>query len=154
MTINLTKYDKKELFREFEDYLKQKEILAEKELAIPVSVFSEKLSPLETVVKYLVENLNIKYSEIGRLLKKERQVIWTTYKRASEKIPHIFDEVDSDIVIPFSVLHSEKFSIAELIVAYLKENLNMKNSEISLLLKKDARTIWTFYKRYLKKKNG
>ncbi len=154
MTINLTKYDKKELFREFEDYLKQKEILAEKELAIPVSVFSEKLSPLETVAKYLVENLNIKYSEIGRVLKKERQVIWTTYKRASEKIPHIFDEVDSDIVIPLSVLCSEKFSIAELIVAYLKENLNMKNSEISLLLKKDARTIWTFYKRYLKKKNG
>lgn len=149
MTINLTKYDKETLFKEFEEFIKQK-YESQNEISIPVSVFSQKLSPFETVVKYLVENLNLKYSEAGRLLKKERQVIWITYKRAFKKNPGKFDDV-SGLNIPISYLSSEKLSISELIVGYLKDNSHMKNNEIAHLLKRDFRTIWTLYKRFLNK---
>jgi DNA-directed RNA polymerase specialized sigma24 family protein len=151
MTINLTKYDKEFLFREFEDYLENK---YKGEFRVPVSVFCEKLSPFESVVKYLVENKKTSYSEIGQLLKKDRQVIWTTYKRASKKIQAVFEIKDSDIQIPLKFLVSDQLSIAELVVFYLKDELKLKNSEISRLLKKDNRTIWTLYNRALKKRGG
>jgi DNA-directed RNA polymerase specialized sigma24 family protein len=145
MTDHLTKYDKKVLFKEFEEYLKKKE----PELEIPLSIFSEILSPLETVVKYLVEK-DFSYSEIGRLLLKDRQVIWTTYKRAQKKLPK-FKKEFSKYYIPVSKLKSEKLSIFELIVVYLKD-LGLKNSEIAVLLKRDSKTIWTVNSRALAKR--
>ena len=149
MTNNLTKHDINSLLKEFEDFLKHRTVEPE-EPSIPAAIFSKRLSPFETVVKYLVENLGYQYSRIGRLLKKDRQVIWTTYKRAHKKYPEKFEVIISKLNIPLSKLSSKKFSISELVVAYLK-NLNLKNSSIADILERDSRTIWTLYSRYKKK---
>ena len=149
MTNNLTKHDISSLLKEFEDFLKDKKEEPE-EPSLPVGIFSKKLSAFETVVKYLVENLGYEYSRAGRVLKRDRQVIWITYKRASKKYPDKFEVVFSKLNIPLSKLSSKKHSISELVVAYLKE-LNLKNSSIAKLLERDSRTIWTLYARYKKK---
>lgn len=148
MTNSLTKYDINNLLREFEEYLNQKSI----EQNIPSSIFSEKLTPFESAVKFLIENKKINYSEIGRILQKDRQVIWITYKRTAKKVSSTFKNLDFTNSIPLQKLSSNKYSIAELIVAHFKE-LNLKNSDIAKILKKDPKTIWTFYNRY-KRKGG
>ena len=69
------------------------------------------------------------------------------------KCPELFQASDEKNSVPVASLVSDKFSIAECLVGYLIENRNLKNSEVADLLKKDARTTWTFYKRYQDKKN-
>ena len=130
----------------------KKHIEKKDSLVIPISIFSKKLNQFETVVKYLTENLNLSYSKIGRILKKDRQVIWTTYKRSSKKYPAKFTKLSSETQIPISALASKRFSMSELIVDYLK-NLNMKDTEIATLLHRNPKTIWTLHSRYKKKKN-
>ncbi len=146
MTNNLTEYDKETLFSEFQSFLKEKS----KEKTIPLNILNKKLSPFETVVKFFVENEKRGYAEIGRILKKDRQVIWTTYQRAKKKYSKKFKEFDSKYFIPVEELFSDKFSVSEIIVAYLK-SLNLKNSKIAKIMKRDPRTIWTLYNRYKKK---
>ncbi|MBN2422617.1 hypothetical protein JXB41_05290 [Candidatus Woesearchaeota archaeon] len=152
MTKILTKYDKNQLFNEFLEFLNQK--IETRENFIPLSVFSKRITPFETLVKYMHENLNLNYSEIGNSLKKDRQVIWTTYKRALKKHPKGFKEIYSKNNIPLQELSSAVFSVSELIVTYLKDTLKMKNSDIAHAIKRDERTIWTWYARVQKKKNA
>ena len=135
----------RQIIKKFEKTLKEKE-----EIVFPLSLLSEKLSAFETLTKYLIENLVLSYSEVGRLLGKDRRVIWSTYKRASEKVKHSFQDKKSRFNIPLSRLSSDKCSISELIVGYLKEK-GMKNSEIAVIMRRDQRTIWTLYKRYKQK---
>ncbi len=53
---------------------------------IPVNVLSDrKLSVLESIVKYLRENFDLSFSEIGRLLYRDSRTIWTVYSRARKK---------------------------------------------------------------------
>ena len=68
--INLKNLNKEELYNEFLDFLKQKynikgkeleKLSASKEITIPVSIFNETLGPLESIVKYLKENLNLSF---------------------------------------------------------------------------------------------
>ena len=88
MSNKLTKYDKIELIKEFGEFLYFKSEGKKEILEIPLSIFSDKLTPFETVVKFLVENHDLKYSKVGKLLNKDRRVIWTRYKR-STKIQNI-----------------------------------------------------------------
>jgi len=151
MTNNITKYDAIDLLKEFEEFLKAK--YKEKDvLYVPAHIFSRKLSPFETVVKYLVENRELGYSEIGSLLKKDRQVIWTTYKRAKTKLSKKF-KAKQGLKIPTTKLSSEKLSIFELIVLFLKREKKLNIRKIAEILKRDTRTIWTVYYR-AKKKTG
>jgi len=52
---------------------------------IPVSIFSEKFSAYESIVKYLKEELGLKFSEIAGILKRDQRTVWTIYSRAEEK---------------------------------------------------------------------
>ena len=55
MVVSLTKYDKTKLFNEFVAYLEgRSEGLPLKRDLIPISIFSENLSPFESLTKYLV----------------------------------------------------------------------------------------------------
>lgn len=58
----------------------------ESEYKIPVSIFKEsKLSPFETIVKYLKEEMKLNYHQIGILLNRDERNIWTVYNRATRK---------------------------------------------------------------------
>ena len=57
-----------------------------KEVLIPISIFKvEGLSALETICKYLKEELDLNYSKIALLLNRNDRTIWTVYQRAKKK---------------------------------------------------------------------
>ncbi|MEK6974686.1 MAG: hypothetical protein AABW41_05630 [Nanoarchaeota archaeon] len=66
------------------------------------------------------------------------------------------EDLDFDLVIPAHVLRDRKLSALESIIEYLKEIRKLNYHEISVLLNRDERNIWTMYNRAKKKrlKNG
>ena len=124
-----------------------------KQISIPISVFeTHNLSALEVVCKYLKEELDLGYSKIASLLNRDSRTIWTTYKNAISKRKERLLVKDSKFYIPSSIFTNRKLSVLESIVSYLKDNFNLRYSEISVLLNRDERNIWTVYSRYKKKK--
>jgi DNA-directed RNA polymerase specialized sigma24 family protein len=122
-----------------------------KEEYIPVSIFTKKLSPLEIVVKYLKENKQNNYVEIGKKLNRSEKTIWQAYSNSKKKLKKKFIIKKIKYPIPVKVLSDRKLTVFEIIVAYLVEYYNLTYSEIAGLLKRDQRTIWTTYQRALKK---
>jgi hypothetical protein len=128
-------------------------IIEKKEAVIPYSIFSnEKLSPLETITKYLRENLGYKYAEIANLLGRNPLPIGITYRNAVHKMKEGLD-ISSKEGIPASIINNKELSVFESIVYYLKKK-DLKFSEIAKILNRDDRTIWTVYHRAVKKKGG
>ena len=121
--------------------------LEEKEILIPVSVFSKKLSSLEVITKYLRENLELKNKEIASLTKRSVKTIYQAYNSAKEKIEKKFEVKEGKFYVPISALTNRKLGVLENIVKFLKENYELNYSEIGRLLGRDPRTIWTAYSR-------
>jgi DNA-directed RNA polymerase specialized sigma24 family protein len=127
--------------------------LAQEEPTIPCSLFTEDLSPLETVVKYLKENSNIDYSRIAELLGRNSKTIWQAHKNALKKYPQILEPADTEYNVPISVFRTS-FSILESVSVYLKDRFNLSYHEIGELLDRDERTIWTVCYRAQKKRRN
>lgn len=118
----------------------------------PIEIFKTRnLAPLETLVKYLKENLNLKFNEISKLLNRTHRAIWGAYKSSIKKQESKFIIKDQKILVPISIFSDRNFSILESLVKYLKEELNLSHHEIALILVRDDRTIWTVYSRARKK---
>ena len=122
-----------------------------KEILIPVSIFEVKLSALEAICKYLKEELDLTYTKIALLLNRNSRTIWTTYKNAVKKRKEKLPVKESKFFIPISIFKNRKFSVLEALVSYLKDNFNLRYSEIAALLTRDERNIWTVYNRAKKK---
>ena len=137
--------------------LKKEEVLAlfnsEKDKNdIPTSIFTNnKLSPLETLSKYLHENRSLKLSQIASLLNRNPRAVWAAYHSSKKKHPQAFIISQATFTIPTSEFSNNKFSILEVTSAYLKDNYALSIREISSLLTRDTSTIWTAYTRYKKK---
>ena len=126
--------------------------IPKKEL-LPVSIFDNKeLSCLETIVKFLKEEFKLRFHEIALLLNRNDRTIWATYNIACKKRKEKLFVKESKFFVPVSVFKDRKFSVLEALVSYLKENFNLRYSEIATLLAPDERNIWTVYNRYKKKK--
>ena len=63
----------------------EKFVVKEVKFWIPIGIFSEKLSALESIVFYLKEKFSLTYHEIAILLKRDDRTIWTVYQRAKKK---------------------------------------------------------------------
>lgn len=137
-----------------EEYIKKFEQIQEekKKDTIPANIFNKRLSPLETVTKYLKENLDFSFKEISKLLNRNHKTVWHAYKNSQKKYSTKFSDSKAKFVIPISKLKNRKYSILESIVAYLKENSELNYHSIAELINRDERTIWTVYNRYKKKK--
>lgn len=123
-----------------------------KEILIPVSIFeAEDLSALEAICKYLKEELELSYSRIALLLNRDSRTIWTTYTNAIKKLKEKLPAKESRFLIPVSIFANRKLSVLEAIVGYLKDNFNLRYSEIAILMNRDGRNIWSFYNHYKKK---
>ena len=156
---DLSREDKIELVSFFINELKRlhdvnvQEIFVKKEVAIPIGVFAtEILSSLEAIVKYLKEELKLKFSKIAKLLNRSNKTIWTTYHNAIRKMPSSFGTISREILIPVSALSNRSYSTLESVVGFIKD-LGYSNHEVALMLRLDDRTIWTVYDR-VKKKRG
>ena len=116
-------------------------------------------SSLQAIVLYLKNVHKISFSEIARLLGRDPRTIWTTYENAKKSIGAInYDALldkkanpYSEYNIPLNIFSSRNMSVLESIVFHMKVNYGLSTHEISLILNKNYRTIWTVYKRAIKK---
>ena len=122
-----------------------------KETFIPLSIIKNN-SSLEAIVVYLKDALQLKFSEISSLLNRNPRTIWATYSKAKKKdVKKSVASAGDEILIPSSILSSRRLSILESIVLFLKEDQDLSFNQISALLGKNYRTIWTVYRRGLLK---
>lgn len=111
---------------------------------IPLSVFATNICPLRALVTYLHDYQEQSFSSIAKKLDRSYRAIWGAYHKEG------IDITTSNYNIPIDCFN-EKHSILESVVKQLREQEGMKFSIIAQLLNKDARTIWTVYKRAQKK---
>lgn len=120
--------------------------------AIPLSIFSTWLAPLEAIVLYMKDTLNLTYSEIARELNRDQRTIWLTYQNAKKK--NIGIVISGNYYIPLDIFKNRALSMLENLSVYLHEVKGHAFREISDMIKKDNRTIWTVYNRAKKKASG
>lgn len=137
------------------------------QISIPINILKNN-SSLQAIVFYLKEDLNMSFSNIAKLINRDQRTVWSTYDKSKNKI-HI-DRINTaannlnnpdnltNILIPINIFSARELSVLETIVFYLKSDSQLSLKEISELLGKNYRTIWTVYKRTLCKfkntKNG
>ena len=122
-----------------------------KRIDIPLDVFKQDIGASESLTKYLKENEELRLSEISRLLNRDQRTIGTNYRNSIKKKRERL-ELKSKETVPIEIFSDRRLSILESLVSYLK-NKGLKNSEISELLNKDTRNIWTLYSRAENKLN-
>ncbi|MBU0894106.1 MAG: DUF2341 domain-containing protein [Nanoarchaeota archaeon] len=117
-----------------------------KEIRIPLNIFSTKLGALETISKYMKENLGMSYKEISERLNKNERTIWTAYNKSLEKYKLEFKIKQKVIKMPMQIFQNKKLTILEALVLYLKQK-QFKYVEIAKLLNRNQRNIWTIYSK-------
>ncbi|MFC1691823.1 hypothetical protein ACFL0W_06615 [Nanoarchaeota archaeon] len=142
---------------EKEEPQKKQKLPIKEEILIPISIFNNpSLSALETVVKFLKENKNIRGVDIAKLLKRNDKTIYTTYNKTSKKLFEQFPEqliAESEFFIPVSAIADRTSAPLEALVKFLKDKLNLRFVVIAKLLNRDPRTVWTVYNRKKNQKN-
>jgi len=123
------------------------------EMAIPVSIFSRKLGSLESIVKYLVENVGLSTKEIAKILDRSHSSIITTYSKSKKKAGKIIAK-DSIYKIPARVIADKRFGVLENIVGFLKSEYGLHFSDIAGMLERNYQTVRTAYVKYNEKRNG
>ncbi|MBR9677120.1 hypothetical protein GOV04_03195 [Candidatus Woesearchaeota archaeon] len=125
------------------------QVLAIKPLQIPISIFSNNQSPLESVCLHLFTAHNLNLKTIGKLLNRDQRTIWLTLHNAKKKLSKPLKQ--SKYSIPIYLLSNRKYSILETVVAFLKENKSLTLTQIGVVLNKNPKTVWTVYNRYKQK---
>lgn len=120
---------------------------------LPVSAFRRDLSGLETIVKFLRENVGWDFGRIGQTLGRDPKSLSTTYGNAKKKFQGELDVSDYEHSIPLPIFADRKFNVLELIVAYLKDHYGLSFKQIAQLIHRDYKTVWTVYSK-VKKKDG
>ena len=116
---------------------------------IPLSIFNDKLGALESIVKYMREDLCLPYSAIASLLGKNEGPIGVTYRRTAKKLPGKLD-TGSEMLLPFSVLENKRLSVLESISTHLAAS-GKDWHEIAKIMHRHDKTIWTVLDRARKK---
>src|SRR3989344_831535 len=91
---------------------KSLKVEVKEEVKVPISVFkNEYLSSLETIVKYLRENLLLSFRQIGALTNRNEIALAVTYRNAKKKLAEKFviEEI-SPYYIPVTILHDRNIS--------------------------------------------
>jgi len=154
--------ESRELLRSIIHFMRQNQQLSLQELigiyaevspeeAVPVSIFSHKLSPSEALCKFLKENRELTFHEIALLLNRNDRSIWTSYARAKKKSKALFKPKEQDILIPLQIFQDRSRSILEHVTHHLKTSHSLTNSKIARALKKNPSSIATVISRAEKK---
>ncbi|MFC1754161.1 hypothetical protein ACFL96_12365 [Thermoproteota archaeon] len=114
---------------------------------VPVAIFATKLSPSESLCKYLKENLELSYKEISKLLNRDERSIWTSHNRAKAKMPEPFVDAGKSLFIPIEIFSNREMSILENLVLYIREHTDETNYGIAKILNKTPSMIYTIYNR-------
>jgi len=124
----------------------------ERKMEIPLKVFAGgELGALEAVVKYMKENLGMKYSEIGEKLGRDQRTVWTAYKKGCGKSDVIMKFEEGEDSVPLDIFADDRLTVLESIVVYLKRDKKMRYSDIGEILGRDQRNVWGVCARAEKK---
>jgi len=124
---------------------------AKEEQMIPLSIFSYKLHPLESLSKYLKEVEKLSYQKIALLLDRNDKSVWAAYQRSKKKMRAKFIFGKEMYNIPISIFADHNFSLLENVVIYLFKIHQLTNPQIAKLLKKSPNSIAVLKKRALEK---
>lgn len=125
-------------------------LLDDKDVLVPFSIFTKKLSILEAITKYLKEEVQLSLHKIGLLLNRNERNIWHTYNNTKKKHAGHLSITSSRYFFPLSIFQNN-LSILENLVVYAKEDLDLSYHQIAVLTERNDRTIWTMYQRAKKK---
>ena len=112
-------------------------------IEIPSSIFSKELGGLESVTKYLKENLGLSYHEIANLLGRDDRYMRAAYEKSVKNISKFMNVEKTQIFILISIFN-EKLTVLESVIVYLKEK-DMKYSEIAELIGRNKSNILNSY---------
>ncbi len=129
--------------------LKENQDYSKFSIEIPLGIFKENIGAAETLCKYLKENKGMRFAEIARTLNRDRRTIGLNYKN-STRVKEKIEIENGEIFAPVEIFADRRLSILESAVYYLKVE-GYKNVEISKMLGKDQRNVWTLYSRAMKK---
>ena len=118
---------------------------------VPIEIFSLELSPAEALVKYLKENMELNFHEIGGKIKRDERGIWGSYNRAKKKMPKGYELRDKIVTVPLEIFADRSKSILESLIVYLVDDQKLKFSKIAAMLGKKYSTVYTTYLRAKKK---
>lgn len=132
-------------YSEINDYILKKQFSKEskfEDILVPVSIFSQNLSPLEALSQFLKKEYSMKNLEISQILCKQPAAISSALIK-SEKKKFIYDK--SSLQMPLRLFNENSSnSILNIVISYLKEN-GLTLTEIGKVLKRDPRTIWVIF---------
>jgi DNA-binding CsgD family transcriptional regulator len=118
---------------------------SEEKVLIPISIFNTKLTALESVVKYLRDDLGYSNAKTAKMLMRSSQTVWITYRNATRARPGRVTILKSDNDLPLEIF-ATKESILAAIVAHLRKR-GLTYSSIAKSLKRSPRTIATVSNR-------
>jgi hypothetical protein len=123
-------------------------------IQLPISIFqNDSLSALETISKYLKENLKMRFCEIAFVLNRDDRTVWDAYSSSQQKMPESLRIEDSKYSIPVYIFRERNVAVLEVLTEFLKDECNLRFCQIAALLNRDDRTIWTVYQRIKKKRH-
>jgi hypothetical protein len=124
---------------------------ASPEEAVPLSVFSGRLSPSAALCGYLKGKRGLSFHEIAVLLNRDDRSVWNSCARAGRASVRATVTKEDDILIPIAVFQDRSRSILEHVVSYLRESHGLSNSRIARLTNKNPSAIATVANRSVAK---
>jgi hypothetical protein len=119
---------------------------------VPVSIFNSELGALESIVKYMREEMLLDYNIIAKLLGRNAGPIGVTYRRSIRKL-HSRLDTSSKEMIPYEALRANEtkgFSVFESIAYHLAKQGHDWH-EIARMLHRHDKTVWTVLDRAKRK---
>ncbi|HII72239.1 TPA: hypothetical protein HA265_05790 [Candidatus Woesearchaeota archaeon] len=141
----------------FNETVSSKKAFSESKILIPTTIFCDRsLSFSEALVEYLKDQKQLSYHEIAVLTNRDERNIWTLYNRAGKKRTQKEPAVRKAPTahIPLEVVTDRSLSILEIVVEYLRDKAQLKNSQIAAILNRSRKTVSTVYIRTKKKRSA
>jgi hypothetical protein len=117
---------------------------------IPISIFSNKSAPLQSLIRYLKEYKKIKNCDISKAINRSPKTVYSSFIQ-SKNYTFVVSQNDS-IKIPLKELTWPNCTISENLIYFLKSTENLKTVEIAKILNRSPSCISQIYKRSKNKK--
>ena len=122
-----------------------------REIEIPIGIFEWKLSPLESLVKFLKENKKFSLSRIARYLNRDDRTIWLTYHNSVIKQKDVLAVNEGRINFPITVFSDRRYSVLESICLFAIQRHSLRIVALAGMMRRNPSSLWTVYKRALAK---
>jgi hypothetical protein len=119
--------------------------------SIPLSAFAAPLGILETIVKYLKENLDLPFHTIADILNRDDRTIWAAYNSTKRKHAERLSTSEEQNYVPVTIFVDRHLGPLEAITFYLRNHVNLSYKEISVILHRDYCAIWLSYRNAMQK---